>query len=1086
MATCAQCGQENPDIAKFCLACGSPVAAAAPVATAEERKLITVLFTDIVGSTAKAEQMDPEDVRARLAPYYTRLRAELERFGGTVEKFIGDAVVALFGAPVAHEDDPERAVRAALAIRNAIDELNAEDEWLDLKIRIGVNTGEALVVVGAKASEGEGMASGDVMNTAARLQSAAPVDGILVGELTYNATREAITYRDAEPVAAKGKSEPVSVWEAVAVREDVPRAPALRTELVGRSAQVEQLMEAWDTVVHARRPGLVTVLGPPGVGKSRLIGEAAARAAEHGAVHWGRCLPYGEGITYWPVTELVKSAAGILQSDDRAVLGQRLEQFIHRLPTSDQDELRTIAAALSNLIGIPTTPRGTYTAAQLAQAELHWGIRRTLQLLAHDEPVMLVFEDLHWAEPTLLELIAYLMSADDEAALLLVGSARPELAETAGTFVEGNGRRRAIGLDTLTQAQSAELLAELLGDPELVDTPFGSTLIRNAGGNPLFLEETVRMLRERDLVDVERWRNEDVDLPAVPTTVQSLISSRLDQLGAGEKRVAHNAAVIGAVFWAGAVAHLEADDGAAPPVPADELDALARRDFVRRNDASSVAHEDEYAFKHILIRDVAYGQIPKGRRAQLHVRFADWVTILPGSADEFVEIFAWHLEQACQLSREVARSPIEPPIAAAAGALAEAARRAELRQSVREARRYYARALDVLHDTDAATAVELKLRRAIVTAQMGDLRDAVEELESVVGEAEANGRLDVHCEALVTLANIDQQQGRPSDARQRLAAANLLSQQLGDRRLQVRTGFSRASLAGDFDGEFEHAVGELREATRVAEETGDAQLSVEGHLRLGFLLYNMGALGAAEEELVRCSELAGRLGSRRDEARAAFQLGLVKYYLGDAGEAEHLNLQAREWLERTGESYFRIQNLRALGLYALARGDAVAAEGWLREAVPLALDEGGWSILELYRYLTEALVQQGRLEDAQDLVAFAARNVPDEDPYARAAVLVAEAICSSAAGDRTTMTLSFDMALRLLEDQNLPIELGETRIAFARALRASGEHGGARIELERARAVFRRIGARLLVDQIDAELEHVASGAGSAGPTSHG
>src|SRR5213080_183848 len=222
MPICSNCGQENPDIAKFCLACAAPLAPPAP--TTEERKLVTVLFTDIVGSTAKAENMDPEDVRARLAPYYVRLRTELEHFGGTVEKFIGDAVVALFGAPVAHEDDPERAVRAAFAVCRAIDELNAEDEWLDLQVRVGVNTGEALVVVGARASEGEGVASGDVMNTAARLQSAAPVDGILVGELTHAATRDSIEYRAAEPIAAKGKSEPVRVWEALAVRE----TPALR------------------------------------------------------------------------------------------------------------------------------------------------------------------------------------------------------------------------------------------------------------------------------------------------------------------------------------------------------------------------------------------------------------------------------------------------------------------------------------------------------------------------------------------------------------------------------------------------------------------------------------------------------------------------------------------------------------------------------------------------------------------------------------------------------------------------------------------------------------------------------------------
>jgi class 3 adenylate cyclase len=245
MKVCSACGQENPDVAKFCLACGAPLEAPAPAPSAEERKLVTVLFTDIVGSTAKAEQMDPEDVRARLAPYYTRLRAELERHGGTVEKFIGDAVVALFGAPTAHEDDPERAVRAALAIRDAIEDLNAEDEWLDLQVRIGVNTGEALVVVGAKATEGEGMASGDVMNTAARLQSAAPVNGILVGALTYEATRDGIEYRDAEPIAAKGKSEPVQVWEVVGVVEATAEAVASEgVALVGREQEVAALAEA--------------------------------------------------------------------------------------------------------------------------------------------------------------------------------------------------------------------------------------------------------------------------------------------------------------------------------------------------------------------------------------------------------------------------------------------------------------------------------------------------------------------------------------------------------------------------------------------------------------------------------------------------------------------------------------------------------------------------------------------------------------------------------------------------------------------------------------------------------------------------
>src|ERR687888_710294 len=453
---CPSCGTDTPEGFRFCGACGSPLEAGP--APREERKVVTALFADIVGSTASAEHMDPEDVRARLAPYYARVRSELELFGGTVEKFIGDAVVALFGAPVAHEDDPERAVRAAFAVCQAIDELNAEDEWLDLKVRVGVNTGEALVVVGARASEGEGMAAGDVMNTAARLQSAAPINGVLVGELTYAATRDVIDYRDAEPIAAKGKSEPVRVWEAVAVREVEAAAAADGITFVGREREVAALEDVWRTALAERRPRLATIVGPPGIGKSRLLAEFARRAERDGGrVHWGRCLPYGEGITYWPVTELVKSAAGILQSDDRTTIAGKLDAFLEGLGTDDLDELRTIASALSNLIGIPTTPRGTYTASEISQGELHWGIRRMMQLLAAERPTTLVFEDLHWAEPTLLELIGYIVADDAEAPLALVCSARPDLADVDPGFLGTEGRRRTVELDTLKREQAVAL-----------------------------------------------------------------------------------------------------------------------------------------------------------------------------------------------------------------------------------------------------------------------------------------------------------------------------------------------------------------------------------------------------------------------------------------------------------------------------------------------------------------------------------------------------------------------------------------------------------------------------------------------------
>ncbi len=1082
MPICARCSQDNPDIAKFCLACGAPLVAPEP--TSEERKLVTVLFTDIVGSTAKAEQMDPEDVRARLAPYYVRLRRELERFGGTVEKFIGDAVVALFGAPVAHEDDPERAVRAAFAVCQAIDELNAEDEWLDLRVRVGVNTGEALVVVGARASEGEGLAAGDVMNTAARLQSAAPVDGILVGELTYAATRSVIDYREAESIAAKGKSEPVPVWEAVAVRETTAGATIEGPAFVGREDEAAALEEVWRTTLSVRRPFLVTIVGPPGLGKSRLLVEFGRRAENEGRVHWGRCLPYGEGITYWPVTELVKSAARILQSDDRTTIAAKLDDFLETLGTDDADELRTIAAALSNLIGIPTTPRGTYAASEISQSELHWGIRRTMQLLAATQPTALIFEDLHWAEPTLLELIAYVAASDTDAPLALVCSARPDLAEVMPGFLGSDGRRQTIELSTLGRQQAVALLTDLLGDPSLAETPLASALIENAGGNPLFLEETVRTLRDRGLVDAERWRSEDVGELPVPTSVQGLISSRLDRLDPTEKRLAHHASVVGAVFWAGAVAHIGVEDASPAADPRPGLTSLERRDFVAHSAVSTVAGEEEYAFKHILMRDVAYGQIPKGRRAQLHVRFSDWVTILPGSAEEFVEIVAWHLEQACRLSREVARSPIEPPVLEAARALANAARRAEQRESLREAHRYYTRALDVLGDADAEVQLELRLRRADITMMLGLLKEAGEELEKVADAAEQDGRADIECEASLLLGDIDQRQGRATEAHRRLAEAEELARNTGNVLLRTKVAYVLAALVADFEGEHGRAIDNLRAGIALAEEMDDASLVAEGHLRLAAILINRGELAEPETELRRCLELAAELGSHRIEAEATSWLGMIRYQRGDRDEGERLCLRARSWFERTGDTYFQVQNLvRGLAIFALADGRAEEAEAWLREAVPVALQIGGWVIVDTYRYLAEALVAQERIDDAKELVAFAARNVPEEDAYARSALLMAQAIVATAAREPTAAATAFAEALRLIEELDLPLELAEARLTLAHSLRALGDVTGARAELERARAIFARSGATTRQDAIDAELAELVEGPAAAGPS---
>ncbi|MGZ8706035.1 MAG: AAA family ATPase [Gaiellaceae bacterium] len=1069
MPFCANCGQDNPDPARFCLACGTPFAPPAP--PTEERKLVTVLFSDIVGSTAKAEQMDPEDVRARLAPYYTRLRAELESFGGTVEKFIGDAVVALFGAPVTHEDDPERAVRAAFAVCRAIEELNEQDEWLDLQVRVGVNTGEALVVLGARSSEGEGMAAGDVMNTAARLQSAAPINGIIVGELTYNATRKSIEYGEAEPIAAKGKSEPVRAWEAVMILESDPFGASVSRPLVGREEELELLFELSRRTRDDRRPAHATVLGAPGIGKSRLVAELAARATTGGSVHSGHCLPYGEGITYWAVTEIVKSAAGILQSDSAEAMASKLGSLLDGLPTDDADELRTMAAAVSNLVGVATTPRGTYSATSISQAELHWGIRRVLQLLSLARPVIIVVEDLHWAEPTLLELIRYIASVEGDAAIFLLDSARPELADEQAEFLVESERRRTISLEPLGDEVGQELLADLLGSEELARRPEAAALLRNAGGNPLFVEETVRMLTDAGMVDEAGWHTADrTDQLSVPTNLQSLLASRLDQLTLPEKQVAQHASVVGAVFWPGAVAHLQ--ETAVVPDLVDHVHMLERRDLVREQEPSSVAGELEYTFKHILIRDVAYGQLPKGRRAQLHVRFSGWVSVLQGAAEEFVEIVAWHLEQACRLSREIARSPIEPPLVEATEALANAARRAERREGLREARRYYTRALEILGDEHQDRQLELRLRRAEIMMALGELTLATEELIGAADGARQFQRPHIECEALMLLGDIDQRQGRAAEAARRLAAAETMAGEVGDPGLEIKVAFVFSALRADFHGQYDQAIQDLRDAVAIAEEIEDQTLNAEGHLRLAAILINRGDRAAAETELRSCLEIASELGSHRLEAEATSWLGLVQYYLGDVEEAEQLCLQADEWFERTGDTYFQVQNVAHHGLaaFSLAAGRPEEAEERLRRALPVALQIGGWVMMETYRHLIEALVLQGRLDDAQELVSFAARNLPEEDSYARACLLLAEASVSTASAEPTAAATAYAEALRVIEELNMPLELGEARHALARSLRAFGDVSGARTEFERARALFTRVGAVTPRQRIDLEL----------------
>src|SRR4051794_32382210 len=597
VSPCPSCGHANTDDARFCSQCGVALVVARPVVH-EERKIVTVLFADLVGFTSRSERLDPEDVRALLGPYYARLRSELERFGGTGEKFIGDAVMALFGAPLTHEDDAERAVRAALAIR---DWVRAEEK---IQVRIAVNTGEALVTLGARPAEGEGMAAGDVINTAARLQSAAPVNGVLVGERTYRATNRVIDYAPVDPVAAKGKEQPITSWEALDPRSrfgvDVP--DLARTALVGRDRELAALRDALTRMRVERAPQLLTLIGVPGIGKSRLLFELSALVdAESDIIAWrqGRSLPYGEGVSFWALAEIFKAQAGVLDSDDADVAERKLTETVREV-LPDEADADWVRRHLRELVGLRRDSPSTGDARDEAFAA--W--RRFVEALAEQRPLVLVFEDLHWADDGLLDFIEHLVDWITDVPLRVVCSARPELLARRAGWGGGMSNSATLSLAPLSDQDTARLISELLDRP-LLGAEQQQELLLRAAGNPLFAEQYVQMLSEHEVGQ---------ELP-VPETVQDLVGARLDSLPLADKRLLQDAAVVGKVFWAGAVAALaDADDDRHDLE--ERLHELARRQFVRRERRSSLAGEEQYAFLHVVLRDVAYGQIPRNARIE--------------------------------------------------------------------------------------------------------------------------------------------------------------------------------------------------------------------------------------------------------------------------------------------------------------------------------------------------------------------------------------------------------------------------------------------------------------------------------------
>jgi len=717
MAVCAICGTDLPRGARFCPNCGSAVAEAQ--GRGRERKLVTVLFADVTGSTTLGERLDPERMREVMDAFFAAMRAEIEAEGGTVEKFIGDAVMAAFGVPYAHEDDPARALRAALHMLQRLEVVNqdlAKDHDVTLEVRIGVNTGEVLATTEPR--PGESMVTGDAVNAASRLEAAAAPGQVIASERTVRAVR-GFRVEDLGALDLKGKARRVHAFRVLDETTTLPErgVPGLRAPLVGRDDEIDLLESIYGRVASEGRPHLITLYGDAGVGKSRLTREFLDHLADQALVLHGRCPPYGEGVTFWPLAEILKAHAGVLDTDPSDIALERIQKAGLDLLTEDVtiDPGRT-TAALAFTVGVEDP---AYAFSRMdpkeVRVEVHAAWRSFFSALAMTQAVVVLVEDIHWADPALLDLLEDLAERSI-GPLLFICPSRPEL--TARRPGWGGGRRNhtAVTLDPLTSQESERLVGFLLAIDDLPATVRGRILER-AEGNPFFLEEIIRhLIDERFLVHEDgRWRTaagiEDVE---IPDTVQGVLAARIDLLEPDAKRVLQSAAVVGRVFWPGSLR------GLGEPVDVDAtLAELEARELVLSRLGSSIAGEPEFIFKHILTRDVAYESLPKRERAPAHAAVAGWIEQTAGArAREFVELLAYHYATALQ---ESPGPPDEALRRKAFEHLVAASSESRSKQVLKKSERYGEEALRLAGDERERSRALEALGDAFLTDYIGDL-----------------------------------------------------------------------------------------------------------------------------------------------------------------------------------------------------------------------------------------------------------------------------------------------------------------------------------------------------------------------------
>jgi class 3 adenylate cyclase/tetratricopeptide (TPR) repeat protein len=1006
-----------------------------------------MVFTDVVGSTALGERLDPEVLRRVMTTYFERMRRVLERHGGTVEKYIGDAIVAVFGIPELREDDALRAVRAASEMRADLEELNRELEdrhGVRIEARTGINTGEVL----AEETRPDAPLTADAANTAARLEQAAGPGEILIGDPTYGLVRDAVTVEPAGPLDLRGKAASQAAWRLIEVAPEGPGvARRLDSPIVGRDPELSLLQRTFERATADRACRLVTVVGTPGVGKSRLSTEFTSWLEGRASVLRGRCLPYGDGITYLPVAEVVREAAAITGDDAAGVATAKITAML-----GGHQEAGTIAERLGSVLGLSDV-------AAPAQ-ETFWAVRRLLEALAERNPLVVVFDDIHWGEATFLDLVEYLAGWSTEAPILLLCLARPELLDARSAWGAAVADHTSIRLEPLTDEESERLIDNLLGRAPL-EEDVRARIRSTAEGNPLFVEEILRMLVDQGLLrrDDGRWvAAGDLSSIAIPPTIGALLAARLEQLSMEERAVIQRAAVVGKVFWWGAVAELS-------PAPEQgavggHLQALVRRELVRP-DRSRFTGEDAFRFGHILIRDAAYAGTTKELRAELHERFAGWLERRAGDRPaESDEVVGYHLEQAHRYraelglldehGRELARR--------AAELLGSAGERAFARYDIPAALSLLSRATALL-DADDPVRVELLVPLGEALGEAGQ----VDRATAVLAESHdaANSRGDERLAAVARLGRWFAVRGEydvEASLRDGREAVEVFE------RHDDRRGLSRAwALVGRANwhaGRAARAEGDIEEALRHAVEVGDRRREAECLLWLGAIL----AQGPrpAEEAAQRAEKvLEDRQGHRTIEAYMCHALAHLRAWQGRLEEGRTFARRYSAILRDNGQLASWAESLEALADVERVAGNSAEASRILLEGQRNS-DDMGLDDRTLLPFLANALYTEDRIEEAE---AAAVRSREAEHPLWGTMGTAVLGRIRARQGRREEAERLARGAVATLEASDFLVFRGRTLLDLAEVLRLLGREDEALPFARRAVETFDQKGASLLADQ---------------------